>query len=120
MPSVYAPVAGTARTSPRCGSGGSTRSMRASPDPECVPRTEKALTALALLAANRDDAARRLCDAVRKQSRVLRAVELRARIVRHAAVNRDVRGLLARPFDDTDAVEGHSRSPDQGTARLED
>src|SRR5215208_2936633 len=39
MPSVYAPVAGTASRSPRRGSGSSTESIRTSPDSQCLPAT---------------------------------------------------------------------------------
>ena len=60
-----------------------------------------------------------LLGAVRQQGFVAGTVELRTRVVRHAAVHRSV-GDAGRPLDHADTVERESRRPDQGSARLED
>ncbi len=72
--------------------------MRTSPDSQCSPAT---LTVSSGLVCSR--AAER---------RVARAVELRSRVVGHAAVDRDP-GPPASRFDGTDAVERHTRLPDE-------
>ena len=89
-----APVAGTASRSPRRGSGSSTASIRMSPDSQCLP-------------AMRYVAGRGSAGAVREQRFVARAVELRPRVVRHAAVDRGVR--RSSSLDGSDLVQRHAR-----------
>ena len=72
-----------------------------------------------MLAGDPVDAARRLVGAVREQRLVASAVELRARVVGHAAVDRRVRDT-ARFLDRADAVERHAGAADERPARLED
>src|SRR5207245_5137653 len=50
---------------------------------------------------------------------VTRAVELRARVVGHSAVDRDVVDAAA-PLRRADSVQRHAGPADQGTSRLED
>ena len=102
---MYAPVAGTASRSPRRGSG-------SSPVDQHVAR-------LAVLARDRELAGGLLVRAVREQGRVAGAVELRPRVVRHAAVDRDV-AAVARLLDRADAVERERGGADEGAARLDD
>ena len=74
--SVYAPVDGTAITSSRSGAGSSTAAMSTSPDSQCFPAIAKVPVGDA---PTRDATTRR----------VTRVVELRPRVVRDAAVDRD-------------------------------
>ena len=88
-------MAGTASRSPRRGSG-----QRGALD-QHVAR-------LAVLAGDRERAVRLLVGPVREQRRVARLIELRTRVVGHAAVDRDV-ASVARALDRADAVERERR-----------
>ena len=102
--------------------------MRPSPEPPSrSPRTgagswralDEHVSRLAVLAAHRVRPGSGFVGAVCEQAREARLVELRPRVVRHAAVDRDVRRRLARALHDADAVERHARLADERAARLE-
>src|SRR5581483_1483470 len=77
------------------------------------------VAALAVLAADGEDAGGRVLYAVREQCGVAGAVQRRARVVGHAAVDRDPGGRAAA-LDDADAVEGEAGAADERAAGLED
>ena len=73
---------------------------------------------LAVEARDADRLRRRLVGARRRECRVPRAVELRARVVRHASVDRDP-GDGVEPLHRAHAVERDSGAADERTTRLE-
>ena len=81
-------------------------------------RVDEDVAGLAVLSGDAEDAVGELVRAVGEQRLVARAVQLRARVVRHAAVDGDVRHA-AGFLHDTDAVEGDARAADERAARLE-
>ena len=104
---MYAPVAGIARRSPRA------RLRQLDAVDEDVAR-------LAVLAGDPERPRRRLVGPVREQRRVARAVELRSRVVRHPAVDRDPGDRLAHVLHGADAVQRHARRADDRAPGLED
>ena len=97
-------MAGTASRSPRRGSGSRMPSISTSPDSQCLPQTSKRAHGL-------------LVGTVGEQGAVASAVELRARVVGHAAVDRHVRHLLARLLDHADAVKRQARLARRASGR---
>ena len=81
-------------------------------------RVDEDVAGLAVLPGDAKDAIGQLIRAVGEQRFVARAVQLRPRVVRHAAVDRDVRNA-ARFLDDTDAIERDPCAADERAARLE-
>ena len=73
---------------------------------------------LAVHAGNADDLVDRLVRACGRERRVARAVQLRARVVGHAAVHCNPR-TTGQPLYAPDAVQRHARPPDEATAGLE-
>ena len=73
---------------------------------------------LAVHPGDADALVARLVGAAGRERRVHRVVELRPRVVGHAAVDRDPRAL-GQPLDGADPVERHTRSADERAARLE-
>src|SRR5581483_5847628 len=81
-------------------------------------RLDQDVAGLAVLAGDAEDAVGELVRAVREQGLVPRLVELRARVVGHAAVDRDVADAAAL-LDDPDAVEREAGAADERAPRLE-
>ena len=73
---------------------------------------------LAVHPRDADDLVDGLAGARRRERGVARVVQLRARVVRHAAVDRDP-GPLRQPLHAADPVERHPCPPDEGAPGLE-
>ena len=75
---------------------------------------------LAVLPGDRVEPVRLRVEALGDRHRRLGVVELRARVVRHPAVDRHVRRRLRGLLDDADAVERHAGGPDDRSPGLDD